>query len=73
MPKVTSSSQAHQEHLVVGDTTQNGVGFQQMTEPWGQNDYRPALFISTSNFGKITRILQKTPEFRENGHNDFPV
>ena len=39
----------------------------------GQNYYIPAFFISTSNIGKKTRILQKTPEFRENGHNDFPV
>ena len=29
--------------------------------------FRPPISV------KITRILQKTPEFRENGHNDFPV
>ena len=30
--KVTSSSQAHQEHLVVGDTTQNGEEFHPVQE-----------------------------------------
>ena len=29
--------------------------------------FRPPIPVN------ITKLLQKTPEFRENGHNDFPV
>ena len=29
--------------------------------PWGQNDYRPAFFISTSNYGKNDRDPAKDP------------
>ena len=36
--------------------------------PWDRGFlFRPPIPV------KITRILQKTPEFRENGHNDVPV
>ena len=31
------------------------------------------FFISTSNSGKHNQDPAKDPEFRENGHNDFPV
>ena len=39
----------------------------------GQNDYRLAFLISTSNFGKNNRDPAKDPRIPGNGHNDFPV
>ena len=57
-PKVTSSSQAHQEHLVVGHTTQNGVEFhfvQERVIVQEIPDQKYKLLSKSSNQGNLYR------------------
>ena len=53
-PKVTSSSQAHQEHLVVGDTAQNGVEFHSVQEQ--------VIVLEIPEIQVVERIQEQTEE-----------
>ena len=64
-PGIPKSSTSEGQELTREGTQRNYYGGQKITDR--RFLFRPPIPV------KITGILRKTPEFWENGHNDFPA